>query len=543
MSATTGPNLIRNSITRLWYLNIFSQKPFNTNVLAVELLKIVYIIETFLTLQRYHRSWIRNLVLRKIISKVALRTAEPSAFRLINYRLYAVDGNLRFFGNYAWRSSMLPMLPPALNKGSERINIRIVEKRLKKLMETRYINKPFLFKHTIFKIATTPRFSKFLSQKYTEEVFNILTTLEQYTEPVEGEEIDEEAEANRGFYKQLLNQLEYKEQRNLLEKFNRFGESIFQITNKTSKRTTLRYYKYKAIYLPKERRNRILKQRIKTNINSALSIIMPKFINKKSDKKKARVAHAVSTSWKQIRSKTFALRNYRLKLLQNASKSRFLKLKKDGKNVIQRYKNSLQFRKRGPRNAIPHFLVFWYTQIFNKLFSLKINNFLSNLGYYQLNDINLQNQFVIPEALNSTSALRDKLYTYRFNIPKNNSFKNLLNLIPAVLNFQAMHLLARQTAVELSKTKQHKRIIFLLQTILTVSYMQFRAQPLNAKAGLSGLTIKIVGRPQKSERTKTMVFNFGQTPLSSFKKNTATKTTAVANAQIGAFSITITTVG
>lgn len=191
---------------------------------------------------------------------------------------------------------MLPMLPPGLNKGSERINIRIVEKRLKKLMETRYISKPFLFKHTIFKIATTPRYSKFLSQKYTEEVFNILTTLEQYTEPVEGEEIDEEAEANRGFYKQLLNQLEYKEQRNLLEKFNRFGESIFQITNKTSKRTTLRYYKYKAIYLPKERRNRILKQRIKTNINSALSIIMPKFINKKSDKKKARVAHAVSTS-------------------------------------------------------------------------------------------------------------------------------------------------------------------------------------------------------------------------------------------------------
>ena len=191
---------------------------------------------------------------------------------------------------------MLPMLPPSLNKGSERINIRIVEKRLKKLMETRYINKPFLFKHTIFKIATTPRYSKFLSQKYTEEIFNILTTLEQYTEPVEGEEIDEEAEADREFYKQLLNQLEYKEQRNLLEKFNRFGESIFQITNKTSKRTTLRYYKYKTIYLPKERRNRILKRRIRTNINFALSIIMPKFINKKSDKKKARVAHAISTS-------------------------------------------------------------------------------------------------------------------------------------------------------------------------------------------------------------------------------------------------------
>ena len=188
------------------------------------------------------------------------------------------------------------MLPPSLNKGSERINIRIVEKRLKKLMETRYINKPFLFKHTIFKIATTPRYSKFLSQKYTEEIFNILTTLEQYTEPVEGEEIDEEAEADREFYKQLLNQLEYKEQRNLLEKFNRFGESIFQITNKTSKRTTLRYYKYKTIYLPKERRNRILKRRIRTNINFALSIIMPKFINKKSDKKKARVAHAISTS-------------------------------------------------------------------------------------------------------------------------------------------------------------------------------------------------------------------------------------------------------
>jgi hypothetical protein len=145
--------------------------------------------------------------------------------------------------------------------------------------------------------------------------------------------------------------------------------------------------------------------------------------------------------------------------------------------------------------------------------------------------------------LDSTIVLKKKLYAYRFNVPKNNSFKNLLNLIPAVLNFQAMHLLARQTAVELSKTKQHKRIIFLLQTILTVSYMQFRAQPLNAKAGLSGLTIKIVGRPQKSDRTKTMIFNFGQTPLSSFKKNTVTKSTAIANAQIGAFSITITTVG
>jgi hypothetical protein len=246
---------------------------------------------------------------------------------------------------------MLPTLPPTLNKTSGRINIRVIEKRLKKLRETRYINKPFLFKHTIFKIATTPRYSKFLTQKYTEEIFNILTTLEQYIEPVEGEEIDEEAEANREFYKQLLNQPEYKEQRDLLEKFNRFGENIFQITNKTSKGT--RYYKYKALFLPKERR-------IRKNINFTSLIVIPRFISKKGGIKHTQGSYVINTNWKQIRSKAKALRNYRLKLLRNASKSKYLylKLNRGKKDIIQRYRNILQFKKRSPRSAISYFLIF-----------------------------------------------------------------------------------------------------------------------------------------------------------------------------------------
>jgi hypothetical protein len=186
--------------------------------------------------------------------------------------------------------------------------------------------------------------------------------------------------------------------------------------------------------------------------------------------------------------------------------------------------------------------IFWYTQIFNKLFGLKTNSFLSQAGCNAMLNVQFQTQFVIPAAIKSSNFLKKNIYQNAAGMPKNISFRNLLNLIPATLNFQALHLLARQVATELARTKKHKRIIFLLRSILTIAYMQFRAQPLNAKAGLSGLEIKIIGRPEGSERTQTTAFVFGQTPKSSFTKKNVTQTTAVAKARIGTFSITITTV-
>ena len=148
---------------------------------------------------------------------------------------------------------MAPTLPAMLNKDLGRINVRAIERKLKILKETRYINKPFVFKDTIFNLASTAKYSKFLSQQYISEIFNILTTIEQYVEPIEGEEVDEEAEISREFYKPLLTQLEYKEQRELLEKFSRFGENIFQIDSRFTKRT-LRYYKQKSFCLPKKKK-------------------------------------------------------------------------------------------------------------------------------------------------------------------------------------------------------------------------------------------------------------------------------------------------
>jgi hypothetical protein len=72
------------------------------------------------------------------------------------------------------------------------------------------------------------------------------------------------------------------------------------------------------------------------------------------------------------------------------------------------------------------------------------------------------------------------------------------------------------------------------------SFIQLKKEPIESKSNLIGLRVTITGRPNKSSRTKKIIFQFGRVTKASFSKYNVFETTATANAQIGSFGITIT---
>lgn len=72
------------------------------------------------------------------------------------------------------------------------------------------------------------------------------------------------------------------------------------------------------------------------------------------------------------------------------------------------------------------------------------------------------------------------------------------------------------------------------------SFIQLTKEPIESTFGFIGLRIKITGRPNKSSRTRTIIFNFGKLSTITFVNNAIFEAFAAANAQIGSFGITIT---
>lgn len=111
--------------------------------------------------------------------------------------------------------------------------------------------------------------------------------------------------------------------------------------------------------------------------------------------------------------------------------------------------------------------------------------------------------------------------------------------MPTIQTFYAIKQLAQQVAIELARTKKHWRVIRGMELILMQTLVQLKKEPINNKSSFVGLRITIRGRPNKSSRTKKVIFQYGRITKASFTKYNIFKAFATAKAQIGSFGITI----
>jgi hypothetical protein len=111
--------------------------------------------------------------------------------------------------------------------------------------------------------------------------------------------------------------------------------------------------------------------------------------------------------------------------------------------------------------------------------------------------------------------------------------------MPLIQNFHAISILAKQFALELSRTKKHWRVFRGIELILMQSLIQFKKEPIENSTTFSGLRILVSGRPQKSRRTQKISFQYGKIKPSVFSEFNIFESFASSNAQIGSFGITI----
>ena len=168
MHSKTGPDLIRQTITRFWQYNIYVQKPFDSGYSFLALFKLLYIIEFFFSIFRPSKLFIRNKHFRKIIKKAIYRLIEPSTFKLINFRINKNYKNLFLFCNIGSRSHMFPKIAKNLNYSSLKFKFK---KKLNFfrytffLIKNRFFNSSFIKSIKYKKILTIKEVIKFKNFK------------------------------------------------------------------------------------------------------------------------------------------------------------------------------------------------------------------------------------------------------------------------------------------------------------------------------------------------------------------------------------------
>jgi len=88
MHKKTGPNLIHQTLTRLWLYNIYVQKPYKPSTIFLLFFKICYILEIFFTFYRpYQHTYTKNFKIFRKIKRTLYRLDEPGYYKLINFRI------------------------------------------------------------------------------------------------------------------------------------------------------------------------------------------------------------------------------------------------------------------------------------------------------------------------------------------------------------------------------------------------------------------------------------------------------------------------
>ena len=108
MIRKTGPDLLRQTLTRLWFFNFYVQKPYNLGTQFIFIFKLLYFINIFLGCFRPLR---KNTYIYQIthhIKKNTHRLIEISTYKFTTFRINYQNRNLNLYTNINSRKTMYP---------------------------------------------------------------------------------------------------------------------------------------------------------------------------------------------------------------------------------------------------------------------------------------------------------------------------------------------------------------------------------------------------------------------------------------------------
>jgi hypothetical protein len=148
MNKKTGPDLLRQTITRFWYYNMYLQKPYNSGYSFLFIFKLAYMIEIFLTNTRPARKRTFNMQLKHKIKKNTHRLIETATYKYLNIKIVSQNKNINMYINIASRKEIYPRLTETFNLKQIAV---LLKKKLKifnnkKILKQKTINTKFLQK-------------------------------------------------------------------------------------------------------------------------------------------------------------------------------------------------------------------------------------------------------------------------------------------------------------------------------------------------------------------------------------------------------------
>jgi hypothetical protein len=180
MHSKTGPDLLRQTITRLWQYNIYVQKPFDSGYSFINIFKVCYLIEVFLVFFRPSKLHTRNKKLLQFIKKTIHRLIEPSSYKLINFRLNKKNQKLFLFCNIGSRAYMYPTENLTF---SYKILLEKLKKKIKSFKLSFFLLKCRFYTLYTFKLLTKikKKFQKNFNKKFlVSKCFKKFKGLQQY---------------------------------------------------------------------------------------------------------------------------------------------------------------------------------------------------------------------------------------------------------------------------------------------------------------------------------------------------------------------------
>lgn len=549
MIKKTGPDLLRQTLTRLWFFNIFVQKPYKLGLNFMFVFKLAYLINIFLTSARPFR---KNTFVSQIthqIKKNTHRLIEIGTYRIVTIRLNYQHYKLNFYTNISSRKIMFP-------KNKETFNFKHIYIAIKKKL------KIFDYKHIISKKNIYTNFT--MSHKTTIKQLKNNEKLKIFNKKFKNILLlqNKKKVANRNF------NINLKKKKTVSSINTRFIKSFSCFDNicvkyKNLRRTSLRALrKRKKIihientnYFQIFRKNKVKEKFLKLFLNN---LFFDNFGNFSTfNKLKFLYIFKIFSSFKFANLFENSKRKKKLRLYKNW----YFVLKKrkygltnlfwnnafsylniiDENQIVTKKSNFIEknwiYKTKKALINNSKFL-FIKNQIFNQFLEFKIFFFLSKIVTKPYYKIFLKQEFSIPNAIIKLNIFEKNILRFtKFLKVKNKFYYNFINILPTLETFVITQFLANQIAAELARTKKHWKVLKGIQLLILQAYTQMRKHPINITSSIKGLKIIIRGRPNKISRTKKVSFIFGTITKASFVTANVTKSFAKSNAQIGSFGV------
>lgn len=552
MNKKTGADLIRASITRFWYFNLYLQKPYDIGYNFMYIFKLAYLIEIFLTCFRPFRKNTYNKQIYYKLKKNTHRLIQPGTYKLTTFRLNQQHNKINLYVNITSRKEMFPKEVKLL---VSKTIILFFKKKFKYLR-----NNKILFKKNIY-----TRFFGNQLKKGTKKLKNKTTFFSSLITKKNklNKTIIQKLKKNRiknyqarkktnfsSLKKKLINIHATKNFKIIKQNKKNFKKIIFRflkkqiIENKQKLRTYKKQYIWKTQQIKNQRKNiyfvfkhaNSLNKKAKKNYNNnkwkivKYHEILQKLKNKERKKN-------INNKKKTQKNKLW-FNNFKKNIIVNKIQPYFnaIAINNNTKNYTKS-KTNWKFNLKKTDN-LENLTLFWYIQLYNQFLQFKAHKFLN--FFVKLNYFNVlfKQEFAFPKITKNLNILeKNILKTTRFLKMNNKFYFNFVNIIPSMQTFVIAKNLANQIAAELGRTKKHWKVLQGIELLIIQTFIEIQKEPINAKSNFKGLQITIKGRPNKISRTKKIVYKFGIITKASFFKTNVTQSFASSNAQIGSFGV------